>query len=356
MKKNLLIINEGHTSNLGDKLLNQIMVKLLENNNVMNEKYVPVETDESMEKGILVGPTHGFVNFKNKVIGKLGLTIFFNDIKYKRLIKKRIKNKKIDLAIIGGGELISDNANFNSAFYNWVSILSKKNIPVVVTGVSGNKPDKNMRQRYKKTLKICDWISVRDKSTQRLFEQEYGVKAEYIPDYAFLYKKLFEDKVDYEKDDSVTAQIYCCHYLPQGTFLGTEEEYYQMWIDLINKNITDPHTQIKLSYTNKEDRDYTREFYRYCIEKKIFQNISFVETDSIENYVRLIKTTSMIITGRMHAMILAMLYDNELRPYVFKEKIQTFKEEWIDSENDVEDAIILVEEFVDRIKMRWELD
>lgn len=354
--KNILIINEGHTSNLGDKLLNQVMVELMKKNRVINEKYVPIETDESMEKGILVGPTPGIVNFKNKVIGRLGLTLFFNDIKYKRLIKKRIKNKQFDLAIIGGGELISDNANFNSAFYNWVTLLYEKNIPIIVTGVSGNKPDEKMSKRYKEALELCDLVSVRDKSTQKLFEEAYGIRVQYIPDYAFLYKKLSGKAENYKKDNSVTAQIYCLHYLPQGTFKGTEEEYYQMWIKLIQKNMMNAQTEIKLSYTNKEDRDYTRTFYQYCVEQEVFDNISLVETDSIEKYVELVKSTSAIITGRMHAMILAMLYGNELKPYVFKEKIHTFQKEWIESGDSVEEAVRQIESFVDEVKTKWELE
>ena len=353
--KNILVINEGHTSNLGDKLLNQIIVKILKNNNVMNEKYVPIETDESMEKEILVGPTPRWVNVKNKIIGRLGLTLFFNDIKYKRLITKRLKDKNIDLAIIGGGELISDNANFNAAFYNWVKVLNKKKIPIIVTGVSGNKTNIKMKARYKEAFDLCEEISVRDMSTQRLLEKEYDIISEYVPDYAFLYKKLMDNTVVRMKDNSITVQIYCKHYLPQGVFEGSEEEYFQFWIDMIQKSLKYSEAQIKLSYTNKEDREYTRKFYDYCVTKKIFKNIVIAETDSIEKYVEVIKSTSAIITGRMHAMILAMMYENELYPYVFKEKIQTFKEEWIESEKSVESAVEQVEEFIGRLKEKWEL-
>ena len=353
--KNVLIINEGHTSNLGDKLIQITMKKLFEGNNIITKKYVPIETYESMEENILVGKTPNYINTINKIIGKLGLTTFLNDLKFRKLIKKELKNINVDLAIIGGGELVSDNQIFNSALYCWTNELKARNIPFIITGVSGNECKGKIVDRYCKAFSKAEEISVRDKKTQEMMKRVYDINAEYIPDVAFLYKKLFADSMNCEqRKNALTVQIYCKHYLPIDMLDESLNDYFDKWVKLINSQ-KDHNKKIILSYTNKEDRDYTIDFYNYCIKNNIFENLELRRTDSIKKYVELLGETNMIITGRMHAMILAMLFNNKIEPFAFKEKIAVFCEEWINSDRNLEEVQETIIDYIRYVKNKYDL-
>lgn len=67
------------------------------------------------------------------------------DCRYRRWIKKRLNeiSEPISAAIIGGGELLATNMNFNSAMKIWIEQLHKRKIPVFLWEIGGGvyKPD-----------------------------------------------------------------------------------------------------------------------------------------------------------------------------------------------------------------------
>ena len=61
------------------------------------------------------------------------------DFRYRKWIKKQLNgiSEPISAAIIGGGELLATNMNFNSAMKIWIEQLHKRKIPVLPLGESG---------------------------------------------------------------------------------------------------------------------------------------------------------------------------------------------------------------------------
>lgn len=60
-----------------------------------------------------------------------------------------------------------------------------------------------------------------------------------------------------------------------------------------------------------------------------------VFTDTIEEYWNLLDTVGCVISGRMHSMILAMQKGCRCVPYMWKDKLRVFSEQYCDCSIDV---------------------
>lgn len=342
MNKSILIINQQHTSNLGDRLIGSVMKQCFYEYNVDFLPYIPNEKFETLDKAKPKGKCLFL-----RIVDKLKLTIFLNDLMYYFKILKLLKNKKYGIAIIGGGELISGNLEFNSALFIWTKILCKKNIPVIVAGVSGNKVSNRLGNRYKKALSRCELVYVRDWLTKKVVEEEYGLRAEYCPDFVFSFKTNTPEN----KENIVTAQIYCYEYADKSAEITNREMYFEQWYCFIKKNL-DEEEKLILSYSDKDDKQSTISFKNYVYNKHN-EELEISDTSTVEKMIELLSKTKKIVSGRMHPMILGKLCHNEVVPFIVKEKIKVFHDEWGNKgDEDIADAARQIEKLVQNIKSR----
>ena len=106
----IVIINQGWTDNLGDVAIGKTLKKELK------DLAKPAQTAAS------------------KIFELVKL-----DFRYRKWIKKQLNgiSEPISAAIIGGGELLATNMNFNSAMKIWIEQLHKRKIPVFLWGIGG---------------------------------------------------------------------------------------------------------------------------------------------------------------------------------------------------------------------------
>lgn len=318
-KKKILVINQQHTSNLGDILIGQAMKKILKEYDVEFMPYCAIDLLVSNKKKYW------------QIIDKIKLTTFIKDIIYRFRNAKLIKDKDYHLAIIGGGELVSANLDFNASMLQWTKILSKKKIPIVIAGVSGNKVSKRIGKRYIRAMERCEMVAVRDQVTKELFENDYGIKAEYCPDFVFGYMKPQNDN----KENIVTFQAYNYDYYKGKDRPDNKEEYYDMLYRMALKYV-EPDEDIILSYTDVDDGSATSE-YRDYVRKRYGITLEMIDMNKPEELIQLLLRTKKIITGRMHPMIVGLLCKNKVVPYVSNDKVRQFKKEWIDQEPNFND-------------------
>lgn len=86
----------------------------------------------------------------------------------------------------------------------------------------------------------------------------------------------------------------------------------------------------KYGSTTKEDRKTTEEF-----AEMYGRPYSIVFTGTIEEYWRLLDMVGCVISGRMHSMILAMQKGCRCVPYMWKDKLRVFSEQYCDCSTDV---------------------
>lgn len=336
--KKVLLLNQGHSSNLGDKLINEVMTNVLvENNEVLHAPFIPTEKESEIgwndissfrnkSTNIFIDSLKNIIK-KSKVIITIGL-----DYKYQKAIYNIIKDEEIDAVVIGGGELLATFIPFNSALYSWIKIIKKnyKDIPIIIYGVSGTKPkNKFLDKRLKYILTNCNFISVRDHATESFINNSYKIKTNYSPDCVFSYRELNKDNTIKNKENILSIMIYDYDSLHGKLSFSNKIEYFDHWYDLLEKNIQCKDV-VLLAYTTEEDRMCSKEFLNYILDNKDIKHaVQLAEYNDVYGLIDIVKKSRTIITGRMHAMILAKQYKTDIIPFIFKEKIETFCNEYV---------------------------
>ena len=250
------------------------------------------------------------------------------DFRYRKWIKKQLNgiSEPISAAIIGGGELLATNMNFNSAMKIWIEQLHKIKIPVFLWGLGGGYTNPIYRMRYKSALTKADEICVRDAYSKQVVEKCYARTPLIYPDIVFLYGK---EKKTHDKNSK--GKKVCCNVLSYDYYKNagggkSKEEYFDEWKEILD-SYTDSNTIILFSSTTIEDRKTTEEFSKKYTWKK--SCVSF--PDTVDEYWSQLEDVDCVISGRMHAMILAMQQGCICVPYEWKDKLEVFKREYCDS-------------------------
>lgn len=169
-------------------------------------------------------------------------------------------------------------------------------------------------------------VYVRDPYSKTVFEKSYCVSAKCFADVVFTYGN---EKICHKKTNTILCNILSYEQYINGKGEKTKEEYFADWKKLIESEI-DSNTILLYGSTTKEDRKTTEEF-----AEMYGRPYSIVFTDTIEEYWRLLDTVGCVISGRMHSMILAMQKGCRCVPYMWKDKLRVFSEQYCDCSTDV---------------------
>lgn len=334
--KRVLLINQGKTENLGDQAIN-IAFK---NNLIANGWEVDfagfAQTNEQTMQNMSTNSKLKGKSLLKRFTPKFIVWLF----KYRKNINEEFnrvtKNKKYDLVIIGGGQLIKTKGVFMLSLLSWYKILKQYlDCPIILAGIGADPKysffEKNI---YKKLLSKFDSIYVRDQKSQEVLVNQFNLETEYIPDIVFAFSKYYKPAEVLAKN-KLLVMIFDYKALKQnfGTSVS-KEEYYKIWINLIKENI-EPGLKIILGYTTIGDKLETIEFSNY-LNRFTDYKFEVVNTDTLENFVEELQETKSLISGRMHGMLLGMNYGCRLIPYIVSPKIQTFNDEWVNKEVNLE--------------------
>ena len=180
--------------------------------------------------------------------------------------------------------------------------------------------------RYKSALAKADEICVRDAYSKQVVEKCYARTPLSYPDVVFLYGK---EKKTHDKNSK--GKKGCCNVLSYDYYKNaggskSKEEYFDEWKEILD-SYTDSDTIILFSSTTIEDRKTTEEFSK----KYVWQKSCVSFPDTVDEYWSQLEDVDYVISGRMHAMILAMQQGCICVPYEWKDKLEVFKREYCDS-------------------------
>lgn len=334
-QKHVLIINQGNSDNLGDKAINLVLKAILEDNNcrVTSAGYSQCK-EQNME--LMSGRlTKNNLSLLRKIVPSSVLWGFKYVWSIKNEFKRISEIGQYDLVIIGGGQLLKTKNVFVYALLTWYKLINKHyKCPIVILGVgTDDKFTIFEKMIYKKVLSGVDDIYVRDNNSITIINREFGVSCKYIPDVAFAYSQYYNLNCTDDKN-IILLMIYDYQELKHN--FGTNhnfEEYYETWNELlINNNFKG--SRVVLGYTTIGDKKETLKFAQFLNENSNI-NFTIADTDDIDKFTNILVKTKKIISARMHAMILGMTFNCEVVPYTISSKINTFKEEWIDSGVDI---------------------
>ena len=312
MRKNLwgvIIINQGWTDNLGDVAIGKTLKKELKDFHPLELQFAPIMAKPAQTTA-------------SKILELIKL-----DCRYRRWIKKQLNeiSEPISAAIIGGGELLATNMNFNSAMKIWIEQLHKRK-SCVPLGNRGGYTNPIYRMRYKSALAKADEICVRDAYSKQVVEKCYARTPLSYPDVVFLYGKEKKTHDKNSKGKKVCCNVLSYDYYKNAGGSKSKEEYFDEWKEILD-SYTDSDTIILFSSTTIEDRKTTEEFSK----KYVWQKSCVSFPDTVDEYWSQLEDVDYVISGRMHAMILAMQQGCICVPYEWKDKLEVFKREYCDS-------------------------
>ena len=216
--------------------------------------------------------------------------------------------------------MFGSNRGFGAVFSCWIRELEKRGVPCCVVGVSG---DRNVSRfqipRNKKALQKCFLGNVRDEESRNVFSELYGISADYSPDVVFLLGR--KNEVGANQTTTLCIPVHL-----QNKFLNgeTDTEYYY---HLIQGNSRKDGDQVVFSTTESKDQNYVQDLC-FAINQKYGTEYTFIPCSNYEKYCEILERTRIVISGRMHAMILGLLYGCEIKPIAFKSKLEVFEKEY----------------------------
>lgn len=335
--KKVLLINKGNADNLGDQAIKFVLSKML-----IESGYKVIFRDFTFD---IDSPNRDFMKSAQSELEKDSNTFFLrtfhrNMLKYS-LYKNFIWNLaernnpndqelqgKFDAIIIGGGQLIMSNSVFSSAMRKWLIYFDKHHFEAerYIFGVGVAGPFKGLEHRtYKKYLNKFNSIFIRDYNSIDTLKHELGVNSNYVPDVVFNISNIF--KVEQERKNRVLIGItdYLVYERYNGNHL-TKMEYYNTWLDKV-KYYVDRGDEVVLFYTTTRDLSETINFSKYLSKYNI--NLVISNITNLEDLIILIASSSVIVSGRMHALIIGFSYKCMVIPFIISDKIKTFNEEYV---------------------------
>lgn len=334
-KNKVLIINEGYSDNLGDQAINDSLQYLLKSNYDAEIMFQDFTRNSKRPKDIV--NSQGITNKLSKLLKKFYRVI---PSKIRWLIEnidrvRSVSKDKYDLVIIGGGQLILSNSTFAIAMSLWVFFLNffgNKNIVLFAVG-SGIKFRFIDKLLYKYTFNKVSKIYVRDYKSQKVLKELFNVNADFVYDVAFIYNKILTTNFS-EKENILLGVISLAVYKAYNKKIA-KEQFFESWIKLLEGNDI-PLNKVKLFYTTKDDRQASLEFKEY-----VFKNydilLELLETRTKNLLIEELAKARLIISARMHALILGLTYNCETITYPVSDKLREF-DKMFNSKFDLEEV------------------
>lgn len=243
-------------------------------------------------------------------------------LNYKRV--KQATSKKYDLVSIGGGQLVLSNETFAIALFIWVWFLyhsGSKNIILLSVGV-GDKFSFLDKILFKLALQKIKNIYVRDSRSEKNLKSIFKIDAIKTYDIAFYHPKEYTKS---NKNNILLGITDYNVYIKYNSMIS-RQDYYHSWIKIIEKLPSD--SCIKLFYTTQSDFNECLMFQEYCQSKLNIKYDILQTTNLTELYIAL-SDANTVISGRMHALILAYNLKKKIIVYPISNKLISFNDEII---------------------------
>ncbi|MBR2036356.1 MAG: polysaccharide pyruvyl transferase family protein [Lachnospiraceae bacterium] len=322
-----LVLNQNVTDNLGDKLINQMLCDCIAKSGhsymsfgfaPSNKQYLSSTNDNNGSHNIFTALKQSCPFFIKYLL------------RYRGILKGGQNSGKYsgcDAIIIGGGQLFKHHSIFVYCMNNWLKYAKRTKKPFAIYGI-GIDHNLNFFEKYvyQKVLKHASYINVRDNNSALLIQKYFGINCTVSPDIAFTYTPPVS-----EHNDGHNILVMPFNYQTAIKYFDinkTRNAYYEDILALLLKKI-DKHNILDIILTATTSEDYSEciRFQEYLSQQQIKSIVK--RTYNIENLVALFQECSCIITGRMHAMILALICNKEVIPIKISNKINGFTKEYL---------------------------
>lgn len=239
MKKQVLTINECYSDNLGDQAIAKSLSDLL-----LKQGYVAIQADYTgniLNRNTQSAIEESKVSFKIKVINLVKKIEILRSLGWGLKSYKRVHDfvdNEFDFAVIGGGQLLLNNAHFPLALFLWTHLLKRKKKDIYLFAVGcGDSFSQLNKYLISRSLKYVKGIYVRDESSRLKLKVDFGFDSEVIPDVAYAYPKSSQDITEKKTNTIIVGivdyRVFKRYAGEVGAIVISEEEYMQLWLDKI---------------------------------------------------------------------------------------------------------------------------
>lgn len=362
--KHVLLINEGSSDNLGDQAIKYTIENLLEEKKCLvdfadftrhkafsydyqNEKVAAKNNNK--QKHVLFKKC--FNRFKNTLRLKR-IKLFFVRVKWLMnnfsRCKKQIRNKKYDLFVIGGGQLILSNNYFSIAMLTWVSLIkyyTDANVVLFAVGC-GTKFSPFEKLLYSTAFNKIDTMILRDSASAGYLKENFNLSARIVPDPVFAISKIHS--VRNKKKNKVLVGIADYNvYKRYNNNQKNGEQYCEFWVEEILK-FYKAGFSIELFYTTLIDKRQTI-ILRDQVYKNYGIDLNVLNLENLQDLIIEISQSYAVFSARMHALIIAISYGVKPIPYEISNKLSGFKNEYINEKVEIEELIDKINKGIDFI-------
>ncbi len=316
--RNILIVNRLNTDNLGDQIIAKTMKQLFSDDEVVVNQADYIFTPERTY---------------NRYVDRLLRFI------YKQKCKRMIRES--DCVIFGGGELISSSETFFSTFVEWNRLIDKSNGKKIKflfsVGIEGEFSE-FQKEQLTKILKNYSGIYVRDEKSYQLLlditDSLYIHKIHMMPDCVFALKQEYKSP----KKNIALLGITSIerHNKHNKLHFNNKCDLYDYYYKRLNDIRTSYNIDVSVIYNTRGDRKVAYEFKEYLKLKKN-DDVCIINTDTNEKLIESISKATMVISPRMHACIVALVYNCKVMPVVLSKKMENFDVLYIKNKRNIQE-------------------
>ncbi|MEH6908735.1 polysaccharide pyruvyl transferase family protein, partial [Neobacillus drentensis] len=181
-------------------------------------------------------------------------------------------------------------------------------------------------------LKQTNGLYIRDPESIEVVKKNFSLDGKFVPDVAFTISKFLKGKKKNKYSVKVGITDFAV-YRKYNKDNKTELDYLQEWENLITKYIS-PDYDLTLFYTTKEDYIQSLKFKQH-LENKYKKDFIIEENSTLDELVDVISEANVLISGRMHALIIGYCYECDIVPYNISQKIRSFSNFYLDEKKDI---------------------
>lgn len=342
-QKRILLINEGYSDNFGDQIIKDSLIYLI-NKIGFNACFEDLTrhrliNNYDYSEEIVIKKTTFLTPIKS-IVWKI-LWLMKN---LKRLIN--ISSYKYDAVVVGGGQLLLSNGIFPFALFIWVNALSLRNNKNIILFSVGTQGSYSKFQKFllSRTLKKIEHIYVRDKISKDILAKEFNKDSIITYDTAFIFDSIYEVTKNDDRYKYLIGVVDFRVYTKYKNGISlSQNEYFDSWISYLD-DVNDLYKSA-LIYATPEDRLECLKLKEYIKEK--FQiEIDILENSNYSVFLDNLSQGSMIISGRMHSLILSKVLRKQIKGYPISEKVSSF----LDIINGEDDLQTIQETLIDDFK------
>lgn len=342
MKKTYLIINENSSDNIGDHAINEGLKQVFHQAEIktISAPFATNIDDKSAKtrKNNLFGDKSLSIKARLKSVQAMRY-IYWARLAFKP-VRQCCKNSNFSGAVVGGGQLILSGGTFPIALYIWCFFLKRYGIPFSIVGVGcGEKFSFLDKILIRSALNKSVSVLVRDHDSIEKLNKHFGYSlGKYIPDLAFAIEPTID--IEHKVNDSIVVgatdyEVYLRYWNEVNYNYAkplSYSEYIESWVDLVLSSLDENCDKVVFSSTTFRDTLVNKDVYiklkQRCVKQKL---VLIDELESLSEYTLHLHSASVVISGRMHGLILGMIYGCTLSPWVISNKIKLFLNDYSDS-------------------------